>query len=46
VEEDMVKIARWMREAVDARDDGGVLGAMREEVKKFALKYPLPSDKH
>src|SRR3546814_262475 len=42
VEEDMPKIAEWMKQAVDARDDEEKLKALRAEVKAFALQYPLP----
>lgn len=45
VEEDMVQLAEWMRSAIDARDDKPRLNKLHEEVKAFALQYPLPSDK-
>lgn len=45
VEKDMEQIAEWMGRAIDARDDEAALSKLREEVKVFALKYPLPSDK-
>lgn len=44
-EDDMVVIAEWMRKAVENHGDPVELAKMREEVKKFALKFPLPSDK-
>jgi glycine hydroxymethyltransferase len=44
VEKDMVTIAEWMKQAVDARDDDAKLAKIHEEVKTFALKFPLPSD--
>lgn len=43
-EPDMVLLADWMRQAVDAHDDDNKLNQLREEVKTFALKFPLPSD--
>jgi glycine hydroxymethyltransferase len=44
VETDMERIAEWMKQAIDNREDAAKLEALREEVKAFALKYPLPSD--
>lgn len=44
VETDMVTIAEWMKQAIDARDDAAKLSKLHDEVKKFALLYPLPSD--
>jgi len=44
-EADMKTIAKWMKQAIDNRDDEAKLSKLREEVKLFALKYPLPSDK-
>lgn len=43
-EKDMLTIARWMRQAIDARDDEAMLKKIRQEVRTFALQYPLPSD--
>ena len=45
VEEDMETVAEWMRTAIDAREDEAKLRQLRESVKKFALQYPLPSDR-
>jgi glycine hydroxymethyltransferase len=45
VEKDMETIAEWMRVAIDARDDVAKLQQLREEVRTFALQYPLPSDR-
>jgi len=45
VEDDMETIAEWMKQGIDARDDPAKLAQLREEVKAFALQYPLPSDK-
>lgn len=43
-EEDMERIAKWMREAIDNREDEAKLKQLHKEVKEFALKFPLPSD--
>jgi len=44
-EKDMVTIAEWMRQAIDAREDDATLAKIHDEVRVFALKFPLPSDK-
>jgi glycine hydroxymethyltransferase len=44
VEKDMIQIAEWMKQAIDAREDDTKLASLREEVKQFSLQYPLPSD--
>lgn len=44
VESDMATVARWMKQAIDSREDEAALGKLREEVRTFALKFPLPSD--
>ena len=44
-EEHMEQIAEWMKQAIDAREDDAKLAELRKEVKAFALKFPLPSDK-
>lgn len=44
-EADMQKVADWLKAAVDNRDDEAKLKALKEEVKQFALQFPLPSDK-
>lgn len=44
-EADMERIAEWMKQAIDARDDEKKLKILRGEVRTFALKFPLPSDK-
>ena len=44
IEKDMAQVAEWMKQAIDNRDDEAKLKQLREEVKTFALKYPLPSD--
>lgn len=43
-EEHMEQIAEWMKQAVDDREDATKLIALREEVRVFALGFPLPSD--
>lgn len=43
-EKDMEKIAEWMRQAIDNREDAEKLNELRDQVKKFALRFPLPSD--
>ncbi|MDB5181511.1 MAG: serine hydroxymethyltransferase [Candidatus Saccharibacteria bacterium] len=43
-ENDMEQIAEWMKRAVDAHEDDAKLAKIHEEVKAFALKFPLPSD--
>lgn len=44
-EANMTKIADWMKQAIDNREDDQKLNKLREEVKAFALQFPLPSDK-
>jgi len=44
-EEHMGKIAEWMKQAIDNRDDKAKLASLREEVKDFISAYPLPSDR-
>lgn len=44
-EADMVTIAEWMRRAVAAYDNDTKLSELQSEVKEFALRFPLPSDK-
>lgn len=43
-EDDMPQIAKWMKQAIDNREDEAKLKELRNEVKEFALQYPLPSD--
>jgi glycine hydroxymethyltransferase len=43
-EEHMERIAEWMKQAIDARDDEEKLKQLHAEVTKFALQFPLPSD--
>lgn len=42
LEEGMQKIAGWIIEAVSAREDENKLKAIREEVRKLSLSYPVP----
>jgi len=44
-EKDMLKIAGWMAKAIENRYNDEYLQRIKEEVREFALKYPLPSDK-
>lgn len=43
-EDDMPRIADWMKQAIEARDNPTQLAALRQEVEMFALQFPLPSD--
>lgn len=43
-ENDMAIIAEWMQAAIDDREDEAKLSKLQQEVKEFALQYPLPSD--
>ncbi|MCA9324945.1 serine hydroxymethyltransferase [Candidatus Saccharibacteria bacterium] len=43
-EDDMAKVAEWMKQAIDARDDEAELSKIHDEVKQFAVQFPLPSD--
>lgn len=43
-EKDMEKIAEWMKQAIDSREDEKKLNMLSDEVKQFALAFPLPSD--
>ncbi|HTK39919.1 MAG TPA: serine hydroxymethyltransferase [Patescibacteria group bacterium] len=44
-EGDMPKIAHWMRQAIDARDDESVLDTLRAEVTAFLAAYPVPTER-
>jgi glycine hydroxymethyltransferase len=44
VEADMATVANWMKQAIDNREDEAKLNMLRDEVKQFALRFPLPSD--
>jgi glycine hydroxymethyltransferase len=43
-EKDMARIAEWMKQTIDHRDDESELASLREEVKTFVAGFPLPSD--
>jgi glycine hydroxymethyltransferase len=43
-EEHMAQIATWMKQAIEVREDEAQLAKLHEEVKAFALQFPLPSD--
>jgi glycine hydroxymethyltransferase len=43
-EKDMEKLADWMKQAIDTRDNDKKLAHLRQEVKSFATQFPLPSD--
>ncbi len=44
-ESDMATIAEWMKQAIDNRNDEAKLKQLREQVRTFAERFPLPSDK-
>jgi len=44
-EKEMVQIAEWMSQAIEARDDEAKLAQLRRETMTFALEFGLPSDK-
>ncbi len=44
VEADMATIAEWMKQAIEQRESQAKLEALGDEVKQFALRFPLPSD--
>lgn len=43
-EDHMPRIADWMKQAIEARDNPAQLATLRQEVEAFALQFPLPSD--
>lgn len=43
-EEHMARIAEWMKQAIDARDDKAILDRLRSKVKELVQQFPLPSD--
>lgn len=43
-EKDMEQVARWMKQAIDARSDEKKLEEIHQEVIEFAEQFPLPSD--
>lgn len=44
-EEHMATIAKWMKQAIDTREDEAALTTLRNEVEQFVQQFPLPSDK-
>lgn len=42
-EDSMPQIARWMRQAIDARDDDEALTSLRNEVKALLVDFPVPA---
>ena len=44
-EEHMPLIAKWMKQAIDSREDPTSLEQLRQEVKEFMKQYPVPTDK-
>ncbi len=44
-ENHMVQIAEWMEQAIKNKKDGKKLDLLSKEIRKFALQFPLPSDK-
>jgi glycine hydroxymethyltransferase len=44
-EKDMEQVAEWMLQAVNCRNNENALNKLNNEVKEFALQFPLPSDK-
>ncbi|MDD5728181.1 MAG: serine hydroxymethyltransferase [Victivallales bacterium] len=42
-ETEMVRIADFINRAIAVREDAGALASLREEVKVFANKFPMPS---
>ena len=44
IEKDMAQIAEWLLQAIVNRKDEKFLNTLRNDVKSFALQYPLPSD--
>lgn len=43
-EDDMAQVAEWMAQALQTPNDEKKLASIAEEVRVFALQYPLPSD--
>lgn len=43
-EDDMSQVAEWMLQAIKNRSDEKLLNRLKNEVKEFALQFPLPSD--
>ena len=43
-QDDMARIAEWMKEAIQNRGDNTKLTQLKKEVEVFAREFPLPSD--
>lgn len=43
-ESDMAVIARWMHQAIQAKNNSSKLDELHEEVREFCRQFPLPSD--
>jgi glycine hydroxymethyltransferase len=43
-EAEMLQVADWIDQAIKVQSDDAKLARIREEVKTFALQFPLPSD--
>lgn len=43
-EDDMARLADWMRQAIDNRDDSTKLAELKSQLQAFARQFPLPSD--
>ncbi len=44
-ETDMERIAEWMKQAIDGRDEPSTLESLRAEVEAFARTFPLPNER-
>ncbi|HUC95877.1 MAG TPA: serine hydroxymethyltransferase [Candidatus Saccharimonadia bacterium] len=44
VEDDMAKIAEWMKQAIESRDNPGLITKLRSEVMIYCKQFPLPTD--
>ncbi len=44
-EDDMARIAEWMKQAIDAREDDAKLQGYKQEVVDLMKQFPLPSDR-
>lgn len=43
-EKEMIQIAAWIDQAIQNSTNAKILNKLRNEVKEFCLKFPLPSD--
>lgn len=43
-ESEMAQIAEWMLQAIENRENPEKLAELKQEVRNFAVKFPLPSD--